>query len=67
MGGLDALKKLNSGLICTSGGCFQMSLVWIRLLVLMNGCLQELNGVGFFFVVLVLQQAGAGTKQNTAP
>lgn len=41
-------KKLHSQLTCIAGGCFQTSLVWIRLLVLMNGCLQELNGFSFF-------------------
>lgn len=47
---VGALKKKKKGCICTSGGCFQISLVWKRMLVLVSSCLQELN----FLVVLLL-------------
>lgn len=53
---LDTSKKLSSRPICTSVYYFQSSLVWLRLLVLMNGCLC----FGFFSFGL-----GVVAKQNT--
>lgn len=55
---LDKFKKLSSRPICTSVYCFQSSLVWLRLLVLMNGCLS----FGVFFIWV----GGGGKTEHKA-